>query len=136
MSGRVEEGGCQCGAVRIRVREEPTTVVYCHCRDCRKANGAPVSLFVGYLAEQIETQRGTPRSYESSPGVRRSFCGECGSPLSYEDERLPGEIHIPVGVFDDPEVFEPGAHSWASQQLSWFELGDDLHRHPRSSRPR
>jgi hypothetical protein len=111
-------------------------VVYCHCRDCRKANGAPVSLFVGYLRRQIETERGTPRSYESSPGVRRSFCGDCGSPLSYEDERLPGEIHIPVGVFDDPEVFEPRAHSWASQQLSWFELGDELHRHPRSSSPR
>ena len=111
-------------------------MVYCHCRDCRKANGAPVSLFVGYLKEQTETERGTLRSYESSPGVRRSFCGDCGSPLSYEDERLPGEIHIPVGVFDDPEVFEPRAHSWASQQLSWFELGDDLHRHARSSSPR
>lgn len=136
MGVRTAEGGCLCGTVRIVARGEPTTVVYCHCRDCRRANGAPVSLFVGYLAEQVDTERGEPRSYESSPGVRRSFCGDCGSPLSYKDERLPGEIHIPVGVFDDPETFEPMEHSWASQRLSWFELGDDLHRHAGSSRPR
>ncbi len=136
MSGRVEGGGCLCGEVRIGARGEPTTVVYCHCRDCRKANGAPVSLFVGFLAGQIEAERGAPKSYESSPGVRRSFCGDCGSPLSYEDERLPGEIYVPVGVFDDPGSFEPREHSWASQRLSWFELGDGLPRHARSSRPR
>ena len=74
---------------------------------CRRANGVPVSLFAGYLSEHIETERGTPRSCDSSAGVRRY-------------ERLPGEVHMPVGVFDDPEVFEPRAPSRASQQLSWF----------------
>jgi 3-dehydroquinate dehydratase II len=48
----------------------------------------------------------------------------------------PGEIHIPVGVFDDLETFEPREQSWASHRLSWFELGDDLRRHARSSKPR
>jgi hypothetical protein len=23
-------------------------VVYCHCRDCRRSSGAPISLWVGY----------------------------------------------------------------------------------------
>jgi len=47
-SGRAVEGGCRCGAVAFRARAEPTVVVYCHCRDCRRSSGAPISLWVGY----------------------------------------------------------------------------------------
>jgi hypothetical protein len=64
----------------------------------------------GYGSEQVETEQGTPKVYESSHGVRRSFCGDCGTPLLYEDERLPGEVYVMVGAFDDPEPFEPEVH--------------------------
>ena len=86
-SGRAAEGGCRCGSVAFRARTEPTVVVYCHCRDCRRSSGAPISLWVGYRSERVELTRGEPTVYESSPGVRRSFCGTCGSPISFEDER-------------------------------------------------
>ena len=92
-------------------------VLYCHWCDCRKSSGAPVSLFVGYRVEQVEAGQGPPKVYESSPRVLRSFCGDCGTPLSYEDERLPGVVYVIVGVFDDPEPFEPEAHDWVSQKL-------------------
>src|SRR3712207_2916337 len=105
--GRVAVGGCRCGAVAVRASEDPTGVVYCHCQDCRKSSGAPVSLFVGYHTGQVEWLQGEPRVYESSPGVYRSFCGRCGAPISFEEERLPGETYLPVGIFEDPETFEP-----------------------------
>lgn len=130
------EGGCFCGAVRIRAEGEPLCVPCCHCNDCRRWSGAPLSIFAGYRVEQVEMMRGMSRTYESSPGVRRSFCGECGTALFYEDERLPGEIYIAIGVFDDPEQFEPESHSWSSQSLRWLRLRDDLPRHEKSSRPR
>ena len=132
-SGRAAEGGCRCGAVAFRVREDPTVVVYCHCRDCRRSSGAPISLWVGYRSERVELTRGEPTVYESSPGVRRSFCATCGSPISFEDERLPREIYLPGGVFDDPEAFEPEAHDWVSRRLRWFDVSDRLLRHERSS---
>lgn len=88
-------------------------VIYCHCRDCRRASGPPVSICAGYGAEQ-----GRPNVYESSPCVRRSICDDCGTPLSYEDERLPGEVYLMVGAFADPEPFEPEAHDWISQKRS------------------
>jgi hypothetical protein len=28
----------------------------------------------------------------------------------YEDERLPVEVYVMVGAFDDPESFEPEVH--------------------------
>ena len=111
-------------------------VIYCHCRDCRKSSGAPVSLFAGYGSERVETEQGTPKVYESSPGVLRSFCGDCGTPLSYEDERLPGEVYVMVGVFDEPEPFEPEAHDWVSQKPEWFDIQKDLSRYQKSSKPR
>lgn len=129
-------GGCRCGAVRLIAVGEPDAVAYCHCGDCRKSNGAPVSLFVAYAAERTVLDRGTPKVYESAPGVRRSFCGDCGTPLFYEDERLPGEVYVHIGVFDAPESFEPQAHSWFSRKLPWLNLRDDLPRHEMSSHPR
>jgi hypothetical protein len=98
--------------------------------------GAPVSLFAGYRVEQVEAEQGAPKLYESSPGIRWYFCGECGTPLSYEDERLPGEVYIMVGVFDDPESFEPETHDWVSQKPEWLDIQDDLPRYQESSKPR
>jgi hypothetical protein len=53
--------------------------------------------------------------------------------LSFEDERLPGEIYLPVGIFDDPETFEPDKHDWVSRRLRWFDVPDGLPRHEESS---
>lgn len=86
--------------------------------------------------EKVEIEQGTPKVYESSPGVRRSFCGDCGTPLSYEDESLPGEVYVMVGVFDDSEPFEPAAHDWISQKLQWLDVRDDLPQYWESSKPR
>ena len=129
------EGGCYCGEFRIRAMGQPFYVSYCHCRDCRRLTGAPVTVFVGYRTGQVET-RGAPGIHNSSPGIRRSFCTACGTPISYEDERLPGEIYFTVGVFDDPEQFEPRLHGWTSQSLDWLRLEDDLPVYEQTSRPR
>jgi len=130
------EGGCMCGEVRFRVAEEPESVPYCHCGDCRRWSGAPVSLFVAYPVERFETLRGEAKIYQSSPGVRRSFCGRCGTSLYYEDERLPGEVYLAVGAFDEPDRFRPTGHSWFSRGYTGMEISDDLARHDESARPR
>ena len=135
-SGRTATGGCRCGAIRLRASGEPSSVIYCHCQDCRRSSGAPISLFAGYRADEVEIEQGTPKGYTSSPGVTRSFCAECGTPLSYEDEKLEGEIYLHVGIFDNPEPFEPEVHDWNSQKLSWLDLRDDLPRYKESSVPR
>lgn len=95
-----------------------------------------MTVFAGYPDDKFEVTRGEPRVYESSPGIRRSFCGKCGTSLTYVDERLPGEVYVTVGAFDEPGLFEPEVHSWSSQRLGWFHLADGLPRHEESSRPR
>ena len=71
---------------------------------------------------------GTRQTYVSSPGVARSFCATCGTPLAYAAERYPGEIHLYVSTLDRPEVFEPGAHVHVGEQLPWLHLDDGLPR--------
>ncbi len=122
------EGSCLCGSIRVRASGVPLRVSYCHCRDCRRASGAPTMVFAGYRDGQVEVE-GDPEVYGSSPGVRRSFCGGCGAALSFEDDRLPGEVYVAVGIFDEPERLEPEEHAWASRKPVWLRIYDDLPRH-------
>lgn len=129
-------GSCLCGEFGFTARGEPLYRVYCHCVDCRRASGAPVSMLVGYGTHEVEFTGSEPRRYRSSESVTRAFCGTCGGTVSYEDERLPGEIYLHAGLFDAPDTFTPLAHSWHSQAVSWLHIDDDLPRHETSSKPR
>jgi hypothetical protein len=120
------EGGCLCGAVRYRVEGPPIWSAHCHCQDCRRASGAPFVTYASFAPARLHWTKGKPTGFASSPGVIRSFCGKCGSPLAYEGERWPGEIHIHVGTLDHPEAIRPQAHAYTAHQLSWLKLADGL----------
>ena len=118
-----QEGGCLCGAVRFRLLGPPFEIDYCHCHSCRKHSGAPVSAFADCKRHLVEFTKGTPKLFESSPGVRRGFCAECGSTLTYESDALPDEIHIHIGALDRPEDFPPhGRATFSAERLPWFRI--------------
>lgn len=126
-------GGCQCGAVRFEAVGQPKWVAHCHCEDCRRAISSPLATYAGFLKTQVRFPKEAPTGYESSPGVTRTFCSKCGTPISYEGARWPDEIHLFVCAFDDPAAFEPKAHVYVSEQLPWLHLADDLPRHDKTS---
>jgi hypothetical protein len=72
--------------------------------------------------------KGTPRYFHSSPGVRRGFCENCGSPLTFEKERLGAEIHIYAASLLDAKDVSPSCHVFVDEQLPWFEAFDGLPR--------
>ena len=130
-------GGCICGAVRFRLDARPDWVSYCHCKDCRKATGAPLTAFVGAATATVRFEGEVkPAVYRSSPQVQRHFCPRCGSPIAYEDERLPGMIYFFLGALDAPEDFPPRHHAFESHRLSWLRIDDDLPRYARFSAKR
>ena len=124
-------GGCLCGAVRYEIRGEAYKVIHCHCRSCRKHNGAPVVTLAGFTADQVTFSGDERRIYESSPGVGRAFCGTCGTPLTWEGDggqRGPiVEFHI--STFDTPDVLVPTVHSFYPERISWMDVADDLPRY-------
>ena len=72
--------------------------------------------------------KGSPRYFSSSQGVKRGFCENCGSPLTYENERLPDEVHFYAASLIDAARVTPSKHVYVSEQLPWLEVIDDLPR--------
>lgn len=128
-SGRVgRSGGCRCGAVRYRVDAAPKWVAHCHCESCRRACGAPLVTWAGYPRDAFAWTGAEPRRYASSPGVSRSFCAACGTPLTYQAERWADEVHVLAATLDDPAALSPRAHVHWREHLPWIELADGLPR--------
>jgi hypothetical protein len=124
-------GGCMCGAVRYETSGESFGVAHCHCESCRKHNGGPVVTLAGYKADNVVFSGSDRKIYESSPGVGRSFCGNCGTPLTWEGDggELGQILEIHISTFDDPELLVPTSHGFYSERISWFDIADDLPRH-------
>lgn len=135
MTEAKHQGGCRCGAVRFEAAGDPLSVGYCHCNDCRRASGAPVSAFVGFDAGVVRITGDTLRSYENGD-VARSFCSVCGSPIAYVDQRLPDSVWFMLGVMDIPANYKPTRHSYVREQLPYVHMPDGLERFPRTSVPR
>ncbi|WP_353643919.1 GFA family protein [Mesorhizobium sp. WSM2239] len=132
---RGHTGGCRCGAVRFEVSAEPHHVSYCHCGDCRRASGAPVSAFVGFMADEVKLAGDALKTFENGP-VTRSFCGVCGSPIAYADKRLAGRVYFMLGAMDMPAYFKPTLHAYVREQLPFVHMPDGLPRNLTTSVPR
>jgi hypothetical protein len=104
MTNNVLTGGCQCGAIRFRVEGELTDASVCHCRMCQKAFGAFFAPLVNTKSATLTWTRGQPKHFASSNFVKRGFCENCGTPLSYE---APDGIALSIAAFDHPEKIPP-----------------------------
>ena len=125
------QGGCLCGAVRYQTSAAPFAINYCHCESFRKHNGAPVVTLAGYQADNVTFSGEKRKTYESSPGATKAFCGHCGTPLTWEGDgdELGQIIELHISTFDKPELMVPTSHAFEPERLPWFEIADDLPRY-------
>lgn len=125
-------GGCLCGAVRYHVTTQPGDVAdYCHCRQCRKAGGAPVLAWVQVPPERFTVTQGAAKAFASSDRATRWFCGACGSPLYMTDAQA-RSVGVTLGSLDDPGAVPPTVHGWTGAQLPWLHIADTLPRYAES----
>ena len=134
MSGTLN-ARCSCGAVRIAAKGEPLQVSWCHCKDCRRQTGAPAVVWAGFRSEQVNVD-GSPKRRRSSEHVTRAFCADCGTPMTYEDDRLAGELYIHAGLFDEADSLVPDSHAYVTSKLFWLHLEDGLAKFDASTRTR
>src|SRR5262249_11303682 len=95
-------GHCLCRAIQYEYDGEPALVVHCHCESCRRQTSSSVATFVIVPKAALRFTQGQPKEFASSPGVHRSFCGACGSPLYYRTERRADQIDLYAGTLSDP----------------------------------
>lgn len=121
-------GHCLCGAVTFAYDGPENWMAHCHCESCRRATASPFTSFLGVPNGHWRWTGAEPKTYESSPGVTRSFCGTCGAPVAYQAERFPDEIHFYAALLDDPALYLPTLHVHSDEQVPWVTLGDGLPR--------
>ena len=85
-----------------------------------------MTTYVGLADGNWRWLTGEPKVFRSSPGVERTFCDNCGTPLSFRSENMSGVMHLYVAALDEPEKFEPTLHVSHEEKLPWLEIGDHL----------
>ena len=118
-------GGCMCGSVRFAGTGEPLHTGYCHCRSCRHHSGAAVAGMLVFERENVVIDGEAFRTFESSPRIRRGFCGRCGTSLTWEGH---GMISLHIGTLDDPDAHPPTLHWRYEDRSPWCDAGADLPR--------
>jgi len=112
-------GGCLCGAIRYEISGEPEQALVCHCPDCRKAAGSHAVSWLIVDKTQFILVKGQPTAYGSSPGVVRTFCGKCGTTLTWAGDAHPARIDVTLGSLDDPNKFIPARAVYRRHKLKW-----------------
>jgi hypothetical protein len=118
-------GGCLCGAVRFSCSVEPSLVSYCHCRMCQKQTGGPFSVMANFPRAALAWTGKKQVLRESSPFAVRGFCGDCGSPLSFQYMDS-AHISVSVGALDHPERARPTQHGGIESKIAWVAIDSHL----------
>lgn len=121
-------GGCLCGRVRYRLKRVQAAF-FCHCSQCRKASGANALPWASVARADFVLTAGKLAVHASSAGVRRGFCGACGSPILFDKD---GEdaVDTTLGTLDRPDAVTPTHHIWTGSALAMSAgLGASLPRH-------
>ena len=124
-------GGCLCGAVRFEVSAPASDLYHCHCSMCRRIHGTASATYAVVTRTAMTLTKGEDMlsHYESSPGVTRSFCRQCGCQIAIDVAYQPEDRWFMPGILDDP--VHPGAgnrerHIFVSSKLPWLHLDDVL----------
>jgi hypothetical protein len=120
----INQGSCLCGAVTYQVATPLKAATHCHCKKCQKVHGAAFATYASAPRSDVTIQavRDTLKSYESSPGITRQFCSECGSSLFWHDAKglYPDWISIALGTLDTPFAPQDLKQSCIESRVAWL----------------
>lgn len=130
------QGGCYCGAIRYEISGPPAWSGHCHCRSCQLALGGAFVTWAKVAADDFRLATGSIKVCEKTPGIKRGFCGDCGTTLTYsadhavEGQDWTADAWFAASTLDDPAIARPKSHVFVSEQQPWIKLGDGLPTFP------
>lgn len=89
---------------------------------CQKQHGAACGSYGNLSVRQLEWVRGREwlRLYESTTGVFRGFCSQCGSSLTWTHKiETPDCIAVSLGTLDTPFEHKVTNHIFTDTRVSW-----------------
>lgn len=121
-------GGCQCGAVRFRLKAAPIVFYLCHCSTCQQQSSSAFGESVKVKASDVEIDGEmaafTARA-DSGNAKLCEFCPRCGTRLFHG--RTPGAdtLNMKGGTFDDRSWLMPAGHIWTASKQPFVIIGAD-----------
>lgn len=121
-------GSCLCGAIQYQVAGNIGDSVICHCQHCRKANGSAFAVNASVQTADFNLLNGHTmlKQYESSSGVHRFFCGQCGAPIYSQRDNDAQHLRLRLGTLDTPLHQRPKMHVFTASKAEWDNIYDDL----------
>jgi hypothetical protein len=114
--------------VRFSIIGPIRNIVYCHCSQCRKAQGSAFATNGIVAAAHFTLITGAQdlTAFQSSPGKTKHFCRICGSPIMSRNEKKPDDVRVRLGTIESEIAERPMAHIFATSKAAWAEIVDDL----------
>lgn len=126
LTSNPKTGGCHCGEIRFELSQQLATIVNCHCRNCRRANGGAFTTIAPVETVNFRLTAGheSLREFQTGTGSR-FFCGQCGGRLFTRPDLLPGLTNLLVATLDEEPTDPPTIHMNVESKAPWYEILDD-----------
>jgi hypothetical protein len=121
------DGGCDCRAIRYRLRSAPLFVHCCHCRWCQRESGSAFALNAMIETDRLTLLAGTPETVptpsESGQGQQIVRCPQCRLALwSHYAGAGAAVAFVRVGTLDEPDLLPPDIHIFTASKQPWVVL--------------
>ena len=128
------EGGCQCGAVRYRLKAAPLGIYACHCKDCQRFSGTTHTMSMVVRAEDAALSEGElvgfDKPADSGRTVRMLGCAQCGTKIWNEPLSAPHLLILKPGTLDDMSWARPVGNIWTDRAQSWTYIDPSVPNFP------
>jgi len=125
------KGGCLCGKVRFEITGQIEDIIYCHCSQCRKAQGSAFATNGNLDVDHFRFITGEDQltAYQETPGQTKYFCKHCGSPILSRNASRPDTVRVRLGTIESDITERPAAHIFVASKANWDEICADLPQH-------
>ena len=125
---KTHQGSCLCNSIKYSFTSDINDYGYCHCSNCQKASGTAHSTNAGIdkSSFKLEDENQYLKEYESSPGTKRFFCSNCGSPIYTLKDKTPDLVRIRLGTLDTSFNKKAKVHTFVGEKALWHDITDNL----------
>ena len=122
------QGSCLCGEIRFEMDPEAIALFnQCYCTLCRKNTGTSHTSQLAVAKDSFAWLAGENeiKTYESSPGNFRAFCGICGSRLPQYHTRGVF-VSVPAGLLNTFPNIQPEISIHVQSKAPWDKLDPEI----------
>jgi hypothetical protein len=81
--------------------------------------------WLGANPSNFNVTQGKIAEHQSSAGIWRGFCNNCGSSLTFRGEGW-DDVAITIASLDDPDAITPESNVFLRERLHWVRFNENM----------